>query len=120
MAAIMTLFNRAVSFFKKEEVSTDEEQVCESPLNIFIDREMSDEDEQLCEPIPPNIRVACNKEIPDMYYKREHRMCRCCHEISLGGEKQCSTCGIMKDIKLFSRPYLFRCRKSVNAMQELE
>jgi hypothetical protein len=42
-------------------------------------------------------------------------MCRCCHEISLGGEKQCGTCGEMKDITLFSRPYLIRCRKCVNA-----
>jgi hypothetical protein len=85
MAAKMTLFNRAVSYFKKtindevstdEEASIDEEQVCERPLNIFIDCEMSDEevstDEQLCEPIPLNICIACNKEIPDMYYKREH------------------------------------------------
>jgi hypothetical protein len=35
--------------------------------------------------------------------------------ISLGGEKRCSACREMNDITLFGRPYLFRCRKCVNA-----
>jgi hypothetical protein len=102
MATIMTLLNRAVSYFAK-------------PNNARSDEEISTDDEQLCETILPNICTACNKDIPDIYYKYEHRMCRCCYEISLGGEKRCSTCGEMKDITLFGRPYLFRCRKCVNA-----
>jgi hypothetical protein len=134
MASLLALMNRAVSYFKKAEVSTDEEvltdeeQLRELPLYVCTDSEMREEvstdeqistdDEQLCEPPHPNICIACNKEIPDMYYKHEHRMCRCCHEISLVGEKQCGTCGQMKDISLFGRPYLFRYRKCVNARAE--
>jgi hypothetical protein len=63
--------------------------------------------------------TACNKDIPDIYYKYEHRMCRCCYEISLGGEKRCLSCGKMKDVTLFERSVsLIICTKCHNATQE--
>jgi hypothetical protein len=64
---------------------------------------------------PPNICTACNKGIPDIYYNYKHQMCRCCYAVSLGQDKRCASCGELKHITLFGRPYLFTCRKCVNA-----
>jgi hypothetical protein len=82
----MTLLNRAVSYFADLTHRSEACLDCYEDIQHFID------DEPLCESISLNICTACNKEIPDIYYNYEHQMCRCCYEISLGGEKRCSAC----------------------------
>jgi hypothetical protein len=97
MAALMILWNRFSSYFaKREEDLTSRSEACSG---------CTKDEKQLCEScydeIAPNICTACNKEIPDIYYKHEQQMCKCCYEISLGGEKRCAIMWEMKDITLF-------------------
>jgi hypothetical protein len=56
------------------------------------------------------IRVCrdCHHDFPEENVIDEHEICKCCYE-SLGGDKQCSMCKHMIDIKKFEMPHLTRC-----------
>jgi hypothetical protein len=40
-------------------------------------------------------------------------MCECCYEISLGKDKKCLTCGVVKHITLFQQPKLLHCEQCI-------
>ena len=54
----------------------------------------------------------CNaKYVPPHYYIPEKLICQCCDQILKGGTRQCNTCNETKDITLFERPSLTRCKQ---------
>ena len=76
-----------------------------SPTQAQVDNYNSHKDNYNC----------CSKclriKIQDIYFNKESRICKCCEEISYGGNKQCRLCNETKDISLFERPYLTKCKK---------
>jgi hypothetical protein len=85
VAALTILWNRFSSYFAKPNNEMNNADCGRSNEEISTDEEMSINDDPclyLC--------TACNKEIPVKYYNCERQMCRCCYEISLGGEKRCA------------------------------
>jgi hypothetical protein len=51
-----------------------------------------------------------SKYVPPCYYIEELNICKCCDKLLKGGTKQCKTCNEIKDITLFERPSLSRCK----------
>jgi hypothetical protein len=60
--------------------------------------------------------IDCCKQIPFQHYNMDKNKCDCCVIIASNIEKECYTCKEVKNIKEFSRPQLFRCRKCTNAI----
>lgn len=56
--------------------------------------------------------------IPERYYNAEQKLCICCIRINKGGNNKCATCKQEKDITLFERPYLFRCKSCASLRQQ--
>jgi hypothetical protein len=49
--------------------------------------------------------------VPPHYYIEELKICQTCDQLSKGGTRQCNTCSEIKDITLFERPSLTRCKQ---------
>jgi hypothetical protein len=50
--------------------------------------------------------IDCDRFVKPRYYMHEEQMCQYCHEISLGKDEQCDSCGEVKHITLFRKPKL--------------
>ena len=52
----------------------------------------------------------CNRNVDKCYYIFDKLLCNVCDRILQGGNKECRVCKELKDISLFERPYLTRCK----------
>lgn len=53
----------------------------------------------------------CNKNIPSQFYSTENYSCNVCYKLLLNIDQPCDTCKLVKNIHLFERPYLRRCKE---------
>jgi hypothetical protein len=114
MASLLALMNRAITYFKgpksvtgetseagvtsamsgtNSEVTTDDESNCESSNKIASSTMNNNRVRREC--------IVCDRIVQPRYYIKEEQMCQCCHEISLGKDKQRESCGEVKHITLF-------------------
>ena len=49
-------------------------------------------------------------DIPEKYYIPDLKLCKCCDEILMNGNKRCIDCKQIKNITVFEIPYLVRCK----------
>lgn len=54
--------------------------------------------------------INCNRNVRSCYYIFDKSLCNVCDKILKGGTKECKVCKETKDICLFERPYLTRCK----------
>jgi hypothetical protein len=112
MASLLALMNRDVSYFTESnsddcgrsdaELSTDYETNnvdCARSEEVALSIVNDDRNWEEC--------IVCDRFVKPQYYIKEERICICCHEISLGKDKQCSSCGEVKHISLFRNPNYF-------------
>jgi len=50
-------------------------------------------------------------KIPDPYFNKSTNTCEACDEIALDQDKLCRYCNNTKNISLFERPYLTKCKR---------
>jgi len=50
-------------------------------------------------------------KIPDLYFNKNTNICKACEEFQLNQDKLCRYCNITKNINLFERPYLTKCKR---------
>jgi len=50
-------------------------------------------------------------KIPDIYFDYTTNTCKACDEIALNQDKLCRYCITTKNISLFERPYLTKCKR---------
>lgn len=120
MASLLTMLNHIVSYFTK---FNDEEFNINSADSVIIseatDQEMNSDDD-VNEPMlnkEPVLNDAymwkecliIYRYIKSQYYIIEEQICKWCHEISLGKDKQYFTCGEVKHISFFQKPKLLHC-----------
>jgi hypothetical protein len=82
MASLLALMNCSISYFT-ESNNVDcgrSDEFALSIVNDVYDRLWKD-----C--------IICDTAINPKYYIKEEQMCKCCHEVSLGKDKQCFSCG---------------------------
>jgi hypothetical protein len=116
MASLLALMNRAVTYFKESKsgtnngVTTDDD--CGSSNKIASSTVNNN---RICTEC-----IVCERVVQLRYYMREEQMCQCCHEISLGKDKQCDSCGEFKHITLFWKPKLLYCEQCASNPEGLK
>jgi len=50
-------------------------------------------------------------KIPEIYFNISSNTCKACDEIALNHDKLCRYCNTTKNISLFERPYLTKCKR---------
>ena len=50
-------------------------------------------------------------KITDLYFDKVANICACCNEISMNQDKVCKYCNTTKNVSLFERPYLTKCKQ---------
>ena len=58
--------------------------------------------------------INCNRNVRSCYYVPDKSLCNVCDKILKGGNKKCRVCKEEKEISLFERPYLTRCKQCSN------
>jgi hypothetical protein len=117
MASLLALINRAITYFKEpKSVTGVMSGTCATSGTIseaITDDESNNVDCGRSNKVVTNVDYrweyceVCDRFLKPRYYMNEEQMCQCCHEISLGKDKQCESCGEFKHITLFQKPKLF-------------
>jgi hypothetical protein len=133
MASLLALMNRAITYLKEsksatggmggtsevnsETSGTGEASGTNSEVSNDVDCGSSN---KIASSTANNNRIGrecivCDRVFQPRFYIKEEQMCQCCHEISLGKDKQCDSCGEVKHITLFRKPQLLHCEQCVRA-----
>jgi hypothetical protein len=123
MMSLLALMDRAITYFKEPKSVTGATSGTNS--EVSTDDEFNNVDCGRSNKVVTNVDYkweyceVCDRFLKPRDYMNAEQMCQCCHEISLGNDKQCESCGEFKHITLFQKPKLFYCEQCASDLRTL-